>query len=212
MDTLTIENLSFFGTCHFDLLGKHSEKFDNLSLQFRFGEAYCLEGTIDSGAWGLSWVISGVVAESSGRIMIDNQILQKDARKKICCPVGVSKRKFFHDNTIIGQIRQGIERSGQKYFRTAEEVVDKLHLSSERLDRRLDQLSGERWRASIAIGLANNRQIYCFPWMKPEFISTFRDLWFAELIDYLKFNKTLVLIPTNNHHQLDKIVKKTIFF
>ena len=39
-----------------------------------------------------------------------------------------------------------------------------------RLNRPLEFQSGEVWRASMAIGVAFQKKLFCFPWLEPEFL------------------------------------------
>ena len=92
-----------------------------------------------------------------------------------------------------------------KSMLTYEELVDKLGLSACRLTRPIDRTSRECWRVTAAIGLAENKKIFCFPWMtNREFeILPYAVCMMGKLI---AANGGILLIPIENAELVRDIV------
>ncbi len=94
------------------------------------------------------------------------------------------------------QIRYGLAHTPNPRYRSEAEVIDRFHLSPERITRPIKWLSSEAWRASCAIGLVNGKTVFCFPYIPAGYIERYYSVWFRELIDILRSFHTLVLLPT----------------
>lgn len=212
MKILNLKNVSFYEQVEFPIIGKIYDIVDNFSTEFIFGKVYCINGNLSDGGWGLSWVIAGNNDEEKGTIKIDNKVYNQQQRVEIACSVGlgIKKEKSFSRDTIRGQIREGLKNNRSAHFKDDNELIELLHLSPERLDRGIESLSNERWRASIAIGLANGKKIYCFPWMKTYFIENFIDSWLFIINDIFKRYNCLVIIPTPYNKKIKKLFDEVV--
>jgi hypothetical protein len=175
------------------------EKLRDFSYAFTFGKSYLLDSGLGEGGWALSWIIGGEFDADFGTITCDNLKYNKDERKKDAWCVrhsSVKTRKFsFNDPTVQEQIQHGFKTVSGQYLKSEHEIINRFHLTPERYSRPLRQLSHEAWRASCAIGLANGKKIFCFPYIEPEFIEKFYEIWLKEMLDLLKESGALVLLP-----------------
>lgn len=97
---------------------------------------------------------------------------------------------------MSSQIRHGLRTCHNQYLQSEAEIIERFKLTSERYHRPMRQLSHEAWRASCAIGLAQGKKIFCFPYMDHKMIDEYHDLWLKEMIDLLRDSGALVLIPS----------------
>lgn len=64
------------------------------------------------------------------------------------------------------------------------------------MNRKMKNMSSERWRISFALGEILNKKIYCFPWISPDIIDMYYKLWFSEFVNEVKRKGGIILIPT----------------
>jgi len=198
MSILSVQNLSFDKYLKYYLIGKIRENIHIFNYNFEFGKIYCINSNLGDGGWGISWAISGQFKLTKGQIKLDNKILSFKELQKLSWGVGLDGEafSFFENKTTRNLINKGLTRNDN--FTTVEQIAKNFMLTNERLDNNFKFLSGERWRASIAIGFANKKKIYCFPWIKPEILIMYKDLWFKNILEYLKKENYLIIIPTIN--------------
>ncbi|MNI18859.1 hypothetical protein D3C73_722790 [compost metagenome] len=106
-------------------------------------------------------------------------------------------------------IREQLARYNSSSY-TIDELIDLFELSPSRLDREMKYISNERWNASTAIGLANGKLVFAFPWLD--------DIWkdaikvrIRHCSRILKQNNCIVIIPTTNLYLIEDIVDEIIY-
>ncbi len=195
MNTLTGKDIYFDAKPPY-----HFETLNYITFAFEFGKTYVLDGWPWDGGETLSWIIGGLIEQTHGAILNNNSVYTLKNRQKDawCVRQSVVKvRRFsFRDATVQDEIKHGLKAAADQYLKTEKEIIDRFGLTPERYIRPLRTLSHEAWRASCAIGLANSRKIFCFPYMRPDFINDNYDLWFKLTIDALREAGALVLVPT----------------
>ena len=90
-------------------------------------------------------------------------------------------------------------------------IAEKFILTEPRYDRKLFQLSGERWRASAALGYANRKKIYYAPY---EFSKFYYDMCCSGLLKVLKeltADGAIVLLPAGSDEFLKHIADECIY-
>jgi hypothetical protein len=80
-------------------------------------------------------------------------------------------------------------------------------VSNERVGRSIKKVSGERWKASIAIGYAYGKKIYCYPWMNSRDVEHLKEQM-KENIEVLTNNKCIVILPTTSEENVKKLSKR----
>jgi hypothetical protein len=62
----------------------------------------------------------------------------------------------------------------------------------------------------VAIGLSEKKKIFCFPWMKPETVAMYWELWFEKLLKEITNCGGIVLFPTllpsESGYRFDEII------
>lgn len=186
--------------------GKIRDTIGHFSYIFKSG-IYVIEGECTIGGWALSTLLSGREKLTSGQILIDNEIVSCKELQKYSCYVGEDSglKKWFGimHMSVSEQIKYGIKKGLTND--SVDEIKNKFKLSDGRFDRRMKYFSGERWRASMAIGYALGKRIYCFPWISGKFIMKFENC-FQTCFQPLLESESTIIIPTTNHHALENIV------
>ncbi len=197
MGVLNVADARFEGIINPKAAHTIFEKLRDFSYTFIYGKSYLLDSGLGEGAWALSWIIGGELEQDYGSITRHGLAYEIKERKEDawCVRQSIIKvSKFpFREPTVGEQIRYGLKVAQGQYLQTEEEIIDRFHLTPERYNRPLSQLSHEAWRASCAIGLANGKNLFCFPYIDPELIEKFYGLWLKEMLDLLKETGALVL-------------------
>ena len=160
-----------------------------------------LFGDIDSGAFGVSYLLSMYNIDVNKKLLsspliatVDGKPETLDVLSKKCCyldddffPLFSSKRK-----TILQLIEKGIKKS--KINQTAEKICNLFLLDSERIHRPIKYVGNERFRAMAAVGYSFGYQVFCFPWLSKKMFNYYTNniLW---LLDILEKLKVVVIVP-----------------
>lgn len=196
---ISVTNLSYSGIVNPKALEPLYERIDNFSCSFSYRKIVLLEGNLGDGGWALSWILGGVLRPIMGNFQKDGkecswQDLQKETW---CVPKGKTHRFTLLKRTVKSEIRHGLSRRNNLYFQSEEELVESFLLTPERYNRSLSQLSEEVWRASCAIGMANNRRIFCFPHLSLDELVDPHRSWFISMLIKLRDFGCLVLLPSD---------------
>lgn len=134
---------------------------------FDRGKIYGIVCEHGGGGEAVSLLLSGIMPLKQEKIYIDNKEADAEEMKRIGWYVG----KALYSSGIVKRelsVRKALEFAVRKYHRYEEisEVMEEFHLTADRLDYGLSRnCEWEKRRASLAIGYANNKIVYCFPWM-----------------------------------------------
>lgn len=198
----------------FPKIGKYKSMVDDLSnfnYSFEGGKVYGLIGECGSGGWGISYLLCGRDSAEGCRVFINGvQVSQKELKRTgWYVGEGIEKKYFFSkEKNVIKQIRHGLKKSKKC---DENEIVKRFGLSDRRLNLKLSNLSGERCRASAAIGYAHDCKIFCLPWINT---SNMNDLITSSRVDVfadiLKKEGNVVIIPTEKIEVLEMIADEII--
>ena len=203
MQTLSVKEINYYG-----FVSKRDQVSNRLtwfSHDFQFGKSYLLHGELWDGGWALSQIIAGLlepnVEPAHAQILLDGVPYPTAQRKKDVWVVPRSEIKrygLFQNMTVQEQIQHGLKNNSQPYLKSENDYIEHFRLTPERYTRPFRMLSHERWSASCAVGVANGKKIFCFPYInyvRPEFIEEYYELWFKAQVDLLRDSGALVLIP-----------------
>jgi ABC-type Na+ transport system ATPase subunit NatA len=218
LDTLTVKNISFHGAVVPKVNYPTFETLTNFSHEFIFGRSYLLAGEGGQGGWALSWVIGGLLKPDSGETLRNGLTYERNDRQKdVWCVRYTEIKRFgiFRNMSLKAQIRYGLRTGRSQYLKSEQEIIDGFDLSEGRYNRLLRQFSYEGWRASCAAGLANGKQIFCFPRIHND--SRFYEESYAshlrETIALLRTSGALVIVPADlipyTENLCDEIVNMT---
>lgn len=195
MISIRIENFSALADCQSQLYSS-KEGFMPLTYRFLQGKVYGLVSDFGCGGWALSSCLGGwCESKIQGNIYLnDTAVSCKDLRKQSCF---VAETEI--DGICSGQERLSVAECIQKALNisklsvSAEEIRKLFGLSSERFYRDIGAISGEIFPASIAIGFALKKDIFCYPWMNTHDIARHLD---SKVLNVLRENNKIVLLPT----------------
>lgn len=130
-------------------------------------------------------------------------LYNKLVKEKSCYVVGKSKRHFFMRYTVYEELKEYIKSNNE-----LNTYISELELSSSRLNRPLEVLSGEKWRASIAIGLLTGKNLFVIPWISKEIIDMYGKKWLFNLFkECCDKGKTIVLFSDSEITENNEIIK-----
>ena len=206
LEKIVFDNFSVGGECNLFHHGTVLDCLQNNYFEFYAGNLYGIIGEFGNGGAALSCGITGNTDFYEGKVYIDEQESSMEYIVKNSWYVGSdlnnSKRLFRKKRTIRQQIEYGIHNITHQF--DIEKIQGIFNISDERIDRNIEFVSGERWKASVAIGYANGRKVFCYPWMNSKDIEHLKDQ-LLNTIKYLIDSDCIVIVPTTTEENNKKI-------
>lgn len=206
MEKIVFDNLSVGGECNLFHHGTVLDCLQNNNFEFHVGNLYGIIGEFGNGGAALSCGITGNTGFYEGKVYIDDQERSMEYIIKNSWYVGLdlnaTKRFFKKKQTIRQQIEYGVQNINQEF--NIEKIQNIFNISNERINRNIEFVSGERWKASVAIGYANGRKVFCYPWMNSRDIDYLKEQ-LMNTIKYLINSDCIVIIPTTKEENIKKI-------
>jgi len=106
-------------------------------------------------------------------------------------------------------IREQLESSLSSRY-SVDELMDLFELAPSRMDRTIKFISNERWNASTAIGLANGKRIFCFPWLEDSVKIIIRER-LRLCSEIIENNKCMMIIPVQSASIVEDFVDEIIY-
>ena len=212
INDLEVFNLEALCDCTLFNYGVMRDLCNKFTYNFKSGKVYGIIGEFGTGGWALSYSLAGKQKDYNGVIKVNGNVVDYKILKGISCYVGEgieSKKLFGKKNTIIEQLDAGL-KSKKNNSNNIEYIIQLFELSKERTNRIIEHISNERWKASIAIGYAYGKQIYCFPWLNSGEIMFLKE-HIKLCIGILRKNGAIVIIPTCKEKSIMDIVDETIY-
>lgn len=166
---------------------------------FKRGKIYGIIGEQGEGGELISSVLSGRIPIIEEEIYYDGVKLNNKNLQKIGWYVG--KREYYEG--IIKKekrVEKALTDAIKKYkrYNNLEEIVKEFNLTPDRLNYEISRYSGERWRASLAIGYASLKEIYCFSWMNTAcFNSILLSSGVFRFFKKMKEEGLIIVLPTS---------------
>jgi len=212
--TYNFVNLRGYARCRFahDIYWTHIREN---SYSFKPG-AYALVGQIDDGGWAFSYSLAPIKKKDVyinrwasddetyvSRFYLDDKEVSLAYIQSISCHLGHHNKNRFAtcNKSARRQLTKAIKKGTSKY--TFDELQEMFGLSDVRLDRPLYKTSREAWRITAAIGLAQGKKIFCFPWKSNSYIEGGVLIALELLAGIVKKEGGLLLMPLEN----DELVK-----
>ena len=216
MEKIVIDNFTVGGKCNLFHHGVVQDFLENKCFEFHSGNLYGLIAEFGNGGAAFSCGLTGNTNFYEGKVYIDDKEKSINDLKKESWYIGddlyeyKSKGLFgckpiLKKKTIKEQIEHGISNKNREMdFYTIQREFD---ISNERINRNIEFVSGERWKASAAIGFANGKQIFCYPWMNSKDVEHLEEQ-LTKTIKYLIDSECIVIIPTTKEENIKKICKE----
>jgi len=186
--------------------------------------AYALVGQIDDGGWALSYSLAPIkkkdvyinkwVSPDHGipesKFFIDDREVSLAYIQSISHHLGYyNKNKFASCNkSARKQLTKAIKKGTSKY--SFAELQEMFGLSEGRIDRPLHMTSREAWRITAAVGLAQGKKIFCFPWKSNNYIIGGVVYALEILAKIAKEEGCILLMPLENDELVKHFVDGTI--
>lgn len=213
LEKVEFKNLSVGGECNLFHHGSVLDYLEKKCFELYQGKLYGIIGEFGDGGAALSCGITGNTNYYEGNIYIDNKECSIEDIIRNSWYVGNDLYKYkskglfhnkpqFNKNTIREQIQNGIRcKNHETDFYTIQKMFD---ISNERVNRNIEFVSGERWKASVAIGYANGKRIFCYPWMNTKDIERLKEQ-LKKTVKCLVDTGCIVIIPTTKDENIRKV-------
>ena len=177
-------------------------------IELESGKIYGIVGEYGQGPMYISYLLGGRIDFGDLRLFCNDYELSQKDLQEISWNLEPSKEKYR--NAIV---KKDIEKalSKNKCKEDFNQIAEKFILTEPRYDRKLFQLSGERWRATAALGYAHRKKIYFAPYKYSKF---YYDMCLSGLLKVLKelaADGAIVLLPAGSDEFLKHIVDECIY-
>ena len=110
-------------------------------------------------------------------------------------------------------MRKSIEKSiiKNKCSETFEDIVEAFYLDERRHDIKLQYLSGERWRASAALGYVSGKSIFYAPYENTSFYHSMYGSNMFKALRYLADKGTIIVLPVGSDTFIKSVVDECIY-
>lgn len=171
---------------------------------FKRGMIYGIIGEQGEGGELISSLLSGRIPIKNEEVYCDRKLVDNYVLRQMGWYVGKSeycgrivKKQISVKRALLNAIRK------YKRYQNLDEVVEEFHLSPDKLHYKITKYSGEKWRASLAIGYASRKEIYCFSWMNTAcFNSILLSSGVFRFFKKLKGEGSIILLPTSRRENV----------
>lgn len=194
---------------------RRTEKSSNIlcekDFSFLGGNLYGIKCNPTECGWGISYLLAGRAELHEEQVSVNGKKYEKGEiiEEGWYVGEGIYKKNRMCKKTVKQQIRIALKHSGRK--ESVNDIIDKFGLSEDRVDIKFSNLSWESWRASVAIGYAYGKSVFCFPWLDTAY---FKDIvfntGFGFYIDILKKEGKVILLPMAGGRLLEKVADQVI--
>ena len=176
-------------------------------IVFETGKSYALISEYQQGCMYLSYLLGGQIEFKDGlEIYLDETRITQNTLKNISWNL-----EPYYETYKDLIVRKAIEKALKQGYvgESFEQLTEAFWLTPERYDRKLRQLSGERWSASAAVGYASGKKVFYAPYNPSFFYSSNARLKY--LIDFLTSHECMVILPVGSDMYLKDFVDKCIY-
>lgn len=160
MKKFSVNNYSSFAVCRFNEI-----VFPSLTPEFTFTftpGAYALSGQIDNGGWAFAYSLTthneDVCIYNTPEFIYDGREVSLDFLRSISCYLGI-----YGTNCSAEELFSQMKKT-KKLKKPLEEIKEMFGLSNERFSKPLSMTGNEVWRITAALGYAEDKKIFCYPW------------------------------------------------
>jgi hypothetical protein len=177
-------------------------------VELMSGKIYGLVSEYGQGCMYLSYLLGGKIDFGDLQIFIDGINVSKEDLKSISWNLEPSKEKYKNKT-----VRKSIEKSiiKNKCSDTFEDIVEAFYLDERRHDIKLQYLSGERWRASAALGYVSGKSIFYAPYENTSFYHSMYGSNMFKALRYLADKGTIIVLPVGSDTFIKSVVDECIY-
>ncbi len=178
------------------------------NLQLEGGRIYGLISEYGQGCMYLSYLLGGKVDFDGLRILVDEKEVGMRDLAKLSWNLEPSRERY-RNAVVIKAIQKAIKRNDLKD--SFSDIQNKFFLTPPRQDRKLFQLSGERWRASAALGYVEGKRIFYAPYETSDFYYQMCQSGLLKALKELTDSGAIVLLPCGSDYFLKHIADDCIY-
>lgn len=189
--------------------GKHEYdawRYEN--LKFESGKIYGLIGEYEQGPMYLSYLLGGKIEFDGLKLYYNDSEINRHNLERISWNLEPHYEKYKKAVVRKTVERAICENQGKEDFKT---IADKFFLTEPRYDRKLCQLSGERWRASAALGYASGKKIFYAPYKPSVFYYHMYQSALLKALKELTASGSIVLLPVGSDDFMKHIADECIY-
>lgn len=189
-----------------------NDVIDEETFLLEKGKIYGIVSEHGEGGEMLSALMSGRIPLKEEKVYFDGvKVLSYELQN-----MGWYVGKLEHAYGILKKeisVRKALNYAIKKYqrYKKIDDVIEDFHLTPDKLDYPLSKYSGERWRASLAVGYACKKEIYCFSWMNTR---CFSDILLSSgvfrFFERLKEEGSIIILPTSRKENVSGFVDEII--
>ena len=178
------------------------------SLKFESGNIYALVGEYGQGCMYLSYLLGGKVDFGDLKIYINGSEIRKPDLELISWNLEPNEERYGSM-----AVRKSIEKAlgRNKSLESFSDIQDKFLLTQERFGRKFKCLSGERWRASAALGYAEECRIFYAPYKTSNFYYQMCQSGLLKALRELTDAGAIVLLPVGSDEFVKYIADKCLY-
>ena len=158
-----------------------------------------LVGEIDSGIWGISYILSmyknkpkDFTLYNTPEIIVDDMLVSIGDFVKCSCYMDQSYHLFSTKQSVRKMVESGIRKTKINFL--PEDIRNLFLISQDRFERPISNTGHECFKAMAAISYCYGKQVFCFPWMsKIRFSSYHRNI--TDLLEILERLNIVAILP-----------------
>lgn len=177
-------------------------------FSFNSGKIYGIVSEYRQGCMYLSYLLGGKVEFGNLRISLNDKQVFKEDLASISWNLEPEKEKYKNE-TVKKSIEKALRKSSrEESFNT---IAEKFVLTEPRYSRKLRCLSGERWRASAALGYAKEKKIFYSPYESSEFYYQMSQSGLLKALRNLTEDGAIVILAGGSDVVLKHIVDECVY-
>jgi len=183
-----------------DMIGNIIDACAEFSYTFSSG-VYFFTGEIDCGAWSFAYSLTSndkndALCTHFHEIILNGKSVDLSEVQKISFNVG--QRKTYCKNTFESVLKQALKNS--KSDCTVHDICKKFDffgIDEWLLNQKMSLVNAKIWYLSAAIGLAENKKIFVFPWLSNQTFTLWNG-FLANTIRILNQEDVIVIVPCSD--------------
>lgn len=178
------------------------------SLKFESGNIYALVGEHGQGCMYLSYLLGGKIDFGDLKIYINGNKIRRPDLELISWNLEPNEERYSN-KFVKKSIEKALDRNESK--ESFSDIQDKFLLTEPRVGRKFKCLSGERWRASAALGYAEGRKIFYAPYKTSTFYYQMCQSGLLKALRELTDAGAIVLLPVGSDEFVKYIADKCFY-
>ena len=187
--------------------GKGPDIWYYKDIELEGGKIYGLISEYGQGCMYLSYLLGGNIELGELNVTINDNPIKQEELKSISWNLEPEK------NYRNKRVKDYLEKTLKLNFinETYEALTDIFGLVKSADNLKFGNLSGERWRASTALGYALNKRIFYAPYECSMFYYQMEQRGLFKALRYLTEKGAIVFLPVGSDHYIKKYVDECIY-